>query len=102
MNPTTPPEQSSEKTGKKEDILFFLKKEVGRLLPIATENLDPNDDLFSVVGLDSLDAAELLLSVEDKYGYYIPDSEVIKMHNLEDLAQEIESYQQKTPKTSEK
>lgn len=41
-------------------------------------------------GADSLDIVELLLAIEDRYGVYIPDSEVVEMRTLSELAAWLE------------
>lgn len=41
-------------------------------------------------GADSLDIVELLLAVEDRYGVYVPDSEVVEMRTLAELSAWLE------------
>lgn len=41
-------------------------------------------------GADSLDIVELLIQVEDRYGIYVPDSAVIEMRTLAELAAWLE------------
>lgn len=35
--------------------------------------------------IESIDIVELLAYIEDKFGIYVPDNEVIKMHSLGEL-----------------
>ena len=36
--------------------------------------------------IDSIDMVEILLAVEDRFGIYVPDSEVVELRNLGQLA----------------
>lgn len=51
----------------------------------------PKDDIseLSTVNdfpkIESIDIVELLAYIEDKFGVYVPDNEVIKMHSLGEL-----------------
>ena len=51
----------------------------------------PKDDISESSTLDdfpkieSIDIVELLAYIEDKFGVYVPDNEVIKMHSLGEL-----------------
>ena len=48
---------------------------------------------YEELGADSLHVVELLCHVEDVYGIYIPDSAVIEMRTLADLAAWLEDHQ---------
>ncbi len=51
----------------------------------------PKEDIseFSTVNdfpqIESIDIVELLAYIEDRFGIYVPDNEVIKMHSLGEL-----------------
>lgn len=47
------------------------------------------DDL----NIDSLDAVELVMAIEEKYGIKIPDDELGKMKKVSDIVAAIEKYQ---------
>ncbi len=49
------------------------------------QSIDPTLPLEEQ-GADSLDAVELLMAIEDRTGIYIPDSDVVEMRTLADLA----------------
>lgn len=58
----------------KELIIKSLKLE-----DVKPEEIDPDAPLFGTgLGLDSIDALELLVAVEKKYGVRIPDEDVGK------------------------
>ncbi len=48
-----------------------------------------NSTLDNFPDCDSLDLIELLSFIEEKYGYYIPDDELIKLDTFGDLVDNI-------------
>lgn len=44
------------------------------------------DTPFEEQSIDSIDLVEILLKVEDRYGIYVPDSQVVELRNLGQLA----------------
>ena len=65
-----------------EDLVLQLKKLIINTLKledIAPEDIEDDAPLFGGgLGLDSIDALELVVSLEKTYGVFIPDSEVGK------------------------
>jgi len=65
-----------------EDLVFELKKlilETLKLEEITPEDIEDDSQLFgNGLGLDSIDALELVVALEKVYGVIIPDSEVGK------------------------
>lgn len=69
------------------------------LLMIATETfpqtktlgraLAPEDDMFSVLGIDSMQALSLLTALEEKFGVGIPDYEVQDVRTFAELAEVV-------------
>lgn len=79
-----------------DSIVNFLKNEItrlftesGREMLFPPDELDEASDLLYDIGMDSLDIVELLAAIEDRYGYYLPDDQLIKMKTLGDLAENI-------------
>lgn len=65
---------------------------------ILVENLDldPNtiemtSDLATDLGADSLDAIDIVMSLEDQYGIEVPDSAIENMKTVEDIVNFIEN-----------
>ena len=65
---------------------------------ILAENLDldPNtiemtSDLATDHGADSLDAIDIVMSLEDQYGIEVPDSAIENMKTVEDIVNFIEN-----------
>jgi acyl carrier protein len=65
-----------------EDLVLELKRLIINTLKledVAPEDIEDNAPLFGEgLGLDSIDALELVVSLEKTYGVFIPDSEVGK------------------------
>ncbi len=72
-----------------DEIVTFLCETLARLLKIPRETVDADCDPAYDLGADSLDIVELLMAVEKKYGYYVPDGELIKMRTVGELAENI-------------
>lgn len=47
------------------------------------------------LGADSLDVVELIMSLEEEFGYEIPDQEAEKLQTVGDVIRYIEEHQQK-------
>ncbi|MGM9681835.1 MAG: acyl carrier protein [Eubacteriales bacterium] len=72
-----------------DDILAFLQEQLSELCKLPADDITEDSNLLYDLGADSLDIVELLMAVEEKYGYYVPDDELIKMNTVGDLAQNI-------------
>jgi len=58
----------------------------------AAEALKPDDDLFDVLGIDSLQALDLLTDLEEAFDVEIPDYEIQGVTTLGGLAAVIERH----------
>jgi len=54
-------------------------------------NLQPNDDFFKKLGVDSLQALELLTRLENHFGVELPDYEVAGVSDFRTLATRIQA-----------
>lgn len=69
-----------------------------KLIALTAEILDrPTTEInpllsYEELGADSLHIVELLTKVEDLYGIYVPDSAVIEMRSIADLAAWLEDH----------
>ena len=57
----------------------------------ATGSLAPDDDFFKKLGIDSLQALELLSRLENHFGIELPDYEVQGVSDFRTLASRIQS-----------
>ena len=58
---------------------------------IATGTLAANDDFFKKLGIDSLQALELLSRLENHFGIELPDYEMQGVSDFKTLAERIQS-----------
>jgi len=55
-------------------------------------DLRPEDNLIHDLGADSLDIAELVLSLEDEFDIFIDDVEAESIHTINEIVQYIKDY----------
>ncbi len=58
---------------------------------VPAESLSPGDDFFKKLGIDSLQALELLTRLENHFGIELPDYEVQGVSDFRTLAERIQS-----------
>jgi acyl carrier protein len=58
---------------------------------VPENSLSPTDDLFKKLGIDSLQALELLSRLENHFGIELPDYEVQGVSDFKTLAERIQS-----------
>jgi acyl carrier protein len=56
---------------------------------LAVDRLRPEDDLFKALGVDSVQALDLLSAVELELGVELPDYELAEVRSFEDLAKKL-------------
>jgi acyl carrier protein len=73
-----------------------------RVKDIMVEQLGVNADqvtsdakIVEDLGADSLDVVELIMGLEEEFGYEIPDQEAEKLQTVGDVVKYIEDHQQK-------
>lgn len=57
------------------------------------EKITLEASLADDLNIDSLDAVELVMAIEEKYGIKIPDEELGNMKKVSDIVSAIEKYQ---------
>ena len=57
------------------------------------DKIAPEASLADDLNIDSLDAVELVMAIEEKYGIKIPDEELGNMKLVSDIVAAIEKYQ---------
>lgn len=65
-----------------------VDKVVSKVLDIE-ENLRPEDNLIHDLGADSLDMAELVLSLEDEFDIFVDDMEVENIHTVSEIVEYV-------------
>ncbi|MCH4040260.1 MAG: acyl carrier protein [Lachnospiraceae bacterium] len=56
------------------------------------KEITPQMDLFKDLGVDSLDAVELVMALEEAFGVQIPDEELPKLNTVETITKYIEAH----------
>lgn len=69
------------------EILGLAAKQFG----VPTENLAPEDDFFKKLGIDSLQALDLLSRLEHHFGVELPDYEMQGVSDFRTLASRIQA-----------
>ncbi len=75
-----------------------IEQTIGEILNLAAaqfkvprEQLSPDDDFFKKLGIDSLQALDLLTRLEDHFGVELPDYEMQGVADFRTLANRIQS-----------
>ena len=72
-------------------IFDEIKDILAEQLDVNPDTIEMSSDLSSDLGADSLDAIDIVMSIEDQYGLEVPDSVIEGMKTVEDIVTFIES-----------
>lgn len=72
-----------------DDILDRLRSLAAARFGTGANELGPDDDMFEGLGIDSLQALDLLSDLEDAFGIEVPDYELQGVTTLAGLAEVI-------------
>ncbi len=67
-----------------------VQKVIAEQLDIDPETITPETNLYDDLGADSLDAVELVMSLEDEYGITIPDEVANDLVTVGKIAEYLE------------
>ncbi len=68
-----------------------IKVIIAKQLRIKPEEIKNTDRLVEDLGADSLELAEVLMTIEDKHGIYISDEDVAKIKTVQDIADYLDN-----------
>ena len=71
-------------------IFEEIKDILAEQLDVNPDTIEMSSDLSSDLGADSLDAIDIVMSIEDQYGIEVPDSVIENMKTVEDIVNFIE------------
>ena len=71
-------------------IFDEIKDILAEQLDVNPDTIEMSSDLSSDLGADSLDAIDIVMSIEDQYGIEVPDSVIESMKTVEDIVNFIE------------
>ena len=80
-----------------EDVAKELQEIMAARLGLPPEQLVPEARLVDDLGLDSLDAVELAISVERKFDIEVPEEELTKLKTVADMVALVESRIKQAP-----
>ena len=72
-------------------IFDEVKAILAEQLDIDSQNIELTSNLQSDLGADSLDAIDIVMTIEDTYSIEVPDSLIENMKTVEDIVSFIES-----------
>ena len=72
-------------------IFEEIKDILAQQLDLDPETIELTSSLAGDLGADSLDAIDIVMSLEDQYGIEVPDSVIESMETVEDIVGFIES-----------
>lgn len=72
-------------------IFDEVKAILAEQLDIDAENIELSSNLQTDLGADSLDAIDIVMSIEDAYSIEVPDSLIENMKTVDDIVSFIES-----------
>ncbi len=62
-----------------------IKSLVSKIIKIPEEKIDPNVNLFTELGVDSLLGVEIFAGLDKKYGISVPEERLRKVFTLNDI-----------------
>jgi acyl carrier protein len=80
-----------------QDVAEGLREIMAARLGLPPEQLVPEARLVEDLGLDSLDAVELAISVERKFDIEVPEEELTKLKTVADMVALVESRLKQAP-----
>jgi acyl carrier protein len=80
-----------------QDVANGLREIMAARLGLPPEQLVPEARLVEDLGLDSLDAVELAISVERKFDIEVPEDELTKLKTVADMVALVESRLSQAP-----
>ncbi len=74
----------------REEIFEQVKEVIADRLGVDPDEIKMESRLIEDLGADSLDNAELVMNLEEKFGIEIPDEDQSKIQTIEDIVNYIE------------
>jgi len=76
-----------------ENITEKVTEIIVEQLGVSADQVKPESNLIEDLGADSLDAAELVMAVEEEFGIEVPDEEAEKLRSVGDIISHVEGGQ---------
>lgn len=69
-----------------------IKKIIIEQLQVPEDEVTMDTNLMKDLSADSLDAVEIIMAIEDVYGFEIPDEDAEKFQTVSDLVKYVEDH----------
>jgi acyl carrier protein len=76
----------------KDDIEEKVKKIIAEKLGKSEDEISMSSKFVNDLGADSLDQVELMMALEEEFGCEIPDTEAVKLQNVEQAIEYIKNH----------
>ena len=74
-------------------ILEKIQNTLAQQFEVSADSISADTNIVDDLGADSLDVVELIMSVEDEFGFSIPDEDAAELVTVGKLAEYIEARQ---------
>lgn len=74
-------------------ILEKIQNILAQQFEVSADSISAGTNIVDDLGADSLDVVELIMSVEDEFGFSIPDEDAAELVTVGKLAEYIEARQ---------
>ncbi len=74
-------------------ILEKIQSILAQQFEVSADSISADTNIVDDLGADSLDVVELIMSVEDEFGFSIPDEDAAELVTVGKLAEYIEAKQ---------
>ena len=72
-------------------IFDEVREILAEQLDVDKDSIEMNSKLAEALGADSLDAIDIVMTIEDQYAIEVPDENIENMKTVEDIVSFIES-----------
>ena len=74
-------------------ILEKIQSILAQQFEVSADSISADTNIVDDLGADSLDVVELIMSIEDEFGFSIPDEDAAELVTVGKLAEYIEAKQ---------
>jgi acyl carrier protein len=75
-----------------EQLVKEIKTLVSKVIKLPEEKIDPQANLFSDLGVDSLLGVEIFAALDKQYGIEVPEKKLREINNLNDIVALVKEY----------
>jgi acyl carrier protein len=90
--PNTPQASSGSAQAQADDIHARVAKQIADILGLPISSITAEKNLFNDLGADSLDAVEIVMTLEEEFELSIDDASAEKMRSVGDVEYYIRNY----------